>query len=606
MNWLHHVSLKAILLTTLAGCGSRGNLSTDEQTERCEVGITRECTGPGACRGGQQCGANGEWGSCDCGNGTASPAGGQSSMSYAQNTTSGTTAPSTAGRSAVGGAATVTGHSSVSGSTSKPPQSGQGKGGASAAGSGGTTNGGAASDTTLGGTAQTAAGGTTSTVPNRAPSIVSVTFSPTSVVAGDYLWVNVKATDPDSDPITYTYAWTCDGLPAGSDSFSLSSSYFKRGTEIRVTVTPSDGELSGPSVTSDSVIVKNAAPSFSQYPSLSVYDTVDDASPLTCQFVATDADGDPLTYSYLWYVNDVPSTYTDSTLPATATSIGERWYCAVTVSDGSADGVLNGSSSQVLVATNVQGIIRDSTVWKESNSPYYLTSRIQIAATATLTIEPGVKVFGNGNPLEAWGNLSVVGTKEKPILLSKVNLTDNSTPQTPAKDTFAFVEFVDGAFFEPAQNASLDVRDCVFRNDWYMALYGLPETASHRFERNVFNGCGNIESESPVTLTNNVFSSGGNYCSPSIRVNDALIASNNSLLSGSDVEQRISVTIGAKSADLRNNYWGGLSDAEIPDLIFDNNDDLNVAGIADYLPTLTGPHADTPSPDATYFPDGWW
>lgn len=601
-----HSWSNAILLFAVLGCGSRAEPSAGDT--RCEPGATRECTGPAACRGGQQCGIDGEWGTCDCGSLTQSVGGGRASGSSAQSVIGGQSSKSVA-------KSTTGSHwdQLTAGSTSTSVAGAAGRGNTvnSSVIGGNAAHGGDAirdnGSTNLGGTASAGstnfATGGSSVNTNRAPSMVSVEFASANHASGEYLWVSVQGTDPDGDWISYTYAWTCNGSPVGTGSSALSPAYFQRGSEVRVTVTPSDGKLSGAAVTSDPVIIVNGAPQFDEYPNVSLDDTVDDNSPLTCNALAYDPDGDPITYSYLWYVNDTASPYTGAELPAAATSIGEYWSCTVSVTDGLADGVLTGSSSRALIASHAEGIIRTNTTWKASGSPYHLISRVQVAAEATLTIEPGVTVHGNDNSLESWGNLSVVGTKDKPILLRDVHLVDNSSAETPAQDTFAFVEFLNGSFFQPANNASLNVADCVFREGWYAQLLATGPAATQRFERSVFRGCGTIMSQSPITFVNNVFAASMSGCSYGIEAASTLTATYNTFTASGDEYADFYLTLGSKSADVRSNYWGGRPDAAIPAQIFDNNDDLNVAGLAEYLPTLAAPHPDTPAADKTYFPD---
>ncbi len=50
-----------------AACGSSDDGNLNHQT--CTPGDTRTCVGPGACNGGQVCGSDGNWGTCDCGGG---------------------------------------------------------------------------------------------------------------------------------------------------------------------------------------------------------------------------------------------------------------------------------------------------------------------------------------------------------------------------------------------------------------------------------------------------------------------------------------------------------------------------------------------------------
>ena len=74
-------ALCAVLIAMLAACGSKaatdptagsptggnGGTSGSEGLSRCTEGDTRTCVGPGACKGGQACGAEGKWTPCDCG-----------------------------------------------------------------------------------------------------------------------------------------------------------------------------------------------------------------------------------------------------------------------------------------------------------------------------------------------------------------------------------------------------------------------------------------------------------------------------------------------------------------------------------------------------------
>ena len=68
-------------LTLAGGCGgdSEGGGNAGSSTGgagMCTAGDTRACVGPGACQGGQLCGPDGSWGSCDCGAGGTGGAGG--------------------------------------------------------------------------------------------------------------------------------------------------------------------------------------------------------------------------------------------------------------------------------------------------------------------------------------------------------------------------------------------------------------------------------------------------------------------------------------------------------------------------------------------------
>ena len=67
--------------------------------------------------------------------------------------------------------------------------------------------------------------------------------------------------------------------------------------------------------------------------------------------------------------------------------------------------------SHLAWCTDVEGIINEDTTWDFLGSPYNIISEIQIAETATLTIEPGV-VVTNGK-IKVWGTLNAIGTSYK-------------------------------------------------------------------------------------------------------------------------------------------------------------------------------------------------
>lgn len=83
-------------IVSLAGaCG--GSVLTSGAASGCTRGTTRTCRGPGACRGGQSCGASGQWSACDCGSGGSGPTGatGGSAGTGAGPVTDASTCPST-------------------------------------------------------------------------------------------------------------------------------------------------------------------------------------------------------------------------------------------------------------------------------------------------------------------------------------------------------------------------------------------------------------------------------------------------------------------------------------------------------------------------------
>ena len=650
MKMLHY---RGALLATIAmlmqpGCGGRAGLQDRDQSVagaagfNCQPGDTRECVGAAACRGGQQCRADGLWGTCDCGtqggtssieasggNGTGGQENGGQTSSGVPLTGGATSNMTTGGTSGVGGhgqggmaggnggSGGIAGAIGGFGGTSSRSTGGWGGvGGTSSRPSGGTSPGGASytGGTSAGGTGGTASGGVTTGgvrptggaptggaptggTSNRPPQITGLGFYPNPVTTNDTLTIYTEASDPDFDKITFTYAWTCNGKAVGSNSQQLSGElYFSKGDEIKVTVTPSDGKTYGDPATTQPIIVANAAPQFSTWSTLSPVPTAQDDDTLRCDASATDSDGDPITYTYNWYNSDTLSSYHNSTLPSTATSMSDVWTCEVLASDGIASASA-GRSDTTNIVTTVSGIYRADATWQASKSPYIVTGRIQIAAGVTLKIEPGVTVIGNGYSIEFWGSIQAEGTADNPILIRDLSTYDYSTVDKPGKFTLAFAEYVGGTLLGNGNAALVNVSDCVLRylqGTIYLAS-GL--SAAQRFERNLFYMSCGIFANGPLVLNSNTFAYTASGCYD-LALQDSLDASSNNFYPNSDVV----VMAGAKSVDLHNSYWGGLTDAEIPALIMDNNDDLTIAGQVTYLPTLKDPTPTAPQSDKTYFP----
>ncbi len=181
----------------------------------------------------------------------------------------------------------------------------------------------------------------TATGANTAPSVTTVTLTPTTVYTNDTLTAAVSATDLDGDTLSYTYDWYVDGVPRGSASSATLSgaTYFDKGQDIYVVVTPNDGSVDGTTVTSSTVTVSNTAPT-APVVEVTPADAVE-GDDLTCTVTtaASDADGDSMTYAFAWdvdgvdYASAADSAYS-SVVDGADVGDGEKWTCEVTASDG--------------------------------------------------------------------------------------------------------------------------------------------------------------------------------------------------------------------------------------------------------------------------------
>ena len=186
------------------------------------------------------------------------------------------------------------------------------------------------------------------TVSNSAPTVSTVTISPTNPSIDDALGCTWSGfSDPDGDSDSSSLAWTINGDSAGT-SEALASGYVG-GDTVTCTVTPSDGLTTG-DVVSDDVTIDNTPPVLASV-SISPSDPQADDT-LTCvPGTTTDLDGtSSFTYTYDWSVDGTSGVGTASTL-AGAFARGDTVTCTATPSDGTDDGDAVSSSAVTVVNT---------------------------------------------------------------------------------------------------------------------------------------------------------------------------------------------------------------------------------------------------------------
>ena len=190
-------------------------------------------------------------------------------------------------------------------------------------------------------------------VDNTAPSITSVSISPTSggesttftcTPAG---WSDI---DPADTTPAYTWQWTVAGANSVTTQ-SITGTSFDAGQAIACTATPTDGTTPGTPVTSAPVTVGNTAPSITSVaitPTTAYTDTLLTAT-LSGWF---DADGDSPAYMYEWFSGTTPIG-TDSPTLAGITEFDKNDSITVQVTpmDASSSGTPVVSSPVVILNT---------------------------------------------------------------------------------------------------------------------------------------------------------------------------------------------------------------------------------------------------------------
>ena len=169
--------------------------------------------------------------------------------------------------------------------------------------------------------------------PVNHPPVAACTANPTSVFAGsgDIVAVHVDASDPDNDPLTYSYTATGGAVDGSGPDARWNSGSAAAGT-YTVTAQVSDGRGGTASCATD--IKVEPRPNRPPTASLSV-----ERSPIlpgehtgiTC--TGSDPDGDPLTYSYSASGGQVTGTGPNATFDATGLQPG-TYTVKCTVNDG--------------------------------------------------------------------------------------------------------------------------------------------------------------------------------------------------------------------------------------------------------------------------------
>lgn len=207
------------------------------------------------------------------------------------------------------------------------------------------------------GTTNAMRGSNTVVIRNSAPTVASVTLTPSTPRTDDTVTAVVGASDPDGDALTHTYAWYVDGTLVGATGSSLGgSTWFDKGQTVQVVVTTSDGSDSSAPASSATLTVQNSPPT-TPVVGLGPSDPMEGVDDLECTLsgTPTDADGDALAYAVTWTVDGAPHAspvdtrgLPGDTVPAAETVGGDTWTCTVTVTDSSGASAAASASVDVL------------------------------------------------------------------------------------------------------------------------------------------------------------------------------------------------------------------------------------------------------------------
>ena len=152
----------------------------------------------------------------------------------------------------------------------------------------------------------------------------------------------------------------------GSNNSLDGTNHFEKHQVVSVVVTPNDGIEDGASVASSDVTISKRTPS-----NLTICITPEDPLPgaddVLCQVDSLyDADGDTLTYDFVWTVDgsayngvQATTTHRGDTIEGSVTTNPETWTCTLTLTDDDGASV-SSATIEVLVGCEDESVIKSS------------------------------------------------------------------------------------------------------------------------------------------------------------------------------------------------------------------------------------------------------
>jgi hypothetical protein len=131
--------------------------------------------------------------------------------------------------------------------------------------------------------------------------ITQVIISPSSADLESVLNAQVQSENPGQERVEYRYRWLVNQKEVGDQPF-LALKGFQPGDLVSVEVTPSAKNGAGISVQSASLKISNNPPMITAVKFLPL--ELEAGQAVQAEVEAFDKDGDPISYTYRWYIND--------------------------------------------------------------------------------------------------------------------------------------------------------------------------------------------------------------------------------------------------------------------------------------------------------------
>ena len=250
-------------------------------------------------------------------------------------------------------------------------------------------------------------------------------------------------------------------------------------------------------------------------------------------------------------------------------------------------------------ATLVGGLISETTTWTEGDSPYLITGTIQVPAGVTLTIKPGVSVLMNGSGdyvFVVYGKVLAHGTPGNKITfdggMHSFFSCENAGPdasvdldQCAIKNGASLINFARGFYLGHSEVTNLtEYSDISFgpTKDVYIEYnkftnasgFSTGGGANVYIRYNYFNTKNPAGQDAPWIVN---------------KAGPATIVNNNFFINTNGIAVMLQGGRGTEGIMASNNYWGTQNIAAIDAMIWDKNDDSDLASYIEYLPIRTSP-----------------